>query len=213
MSDSICRSVVQPIARRLTAAGSGGAVFTHIGATFDGVGDYVSFPAFPLLSGEIEIAFVFDGTSGDLLASNRDELPYADDSKIKINSSTDIRVKRYGNTATFNSGFELVTGFNTIRIVITLTSVTLFVNDVEIGTQNVADNGSGAEINLIAARIQTGGTIDEAFGSTIQRLAIDGHLEYDFRDDNGLIIHDRSGNANNGTLTVNSSLEEIFAQL
>jgi hypothetical protein len=36
-------------------------------------------------------------------------------------------------------------------------------------------------------------------------------FEYDFRENNGLIIPDRSGNGNDGTLVVNSSLAQIFA--
>jgi hypothetical protein len=37
------------------------------------------------------------------------------------------------------------------------------------------------------------------------------NTEYDFRENNGLVIPDRSGNGNDGTLVVNSSLDQIFA--
>jgi hypothetical protein len=36
-------------------------------------------------------------------------------------------------------------------------------------------------------------------------------FEYDFRENNGLVIPDRSGNGNDGTLVVNSSLDQFFA--
>jgi hypothetical protein len=47
--------------------------------------------------------------------------------------------------------------------------------------------------------------------TTIAYARLDGFFEYDFRENNGLVIPDRSGNGNHGTLVVNSSLDQIFA--
>jgi hypothetical protein len=199
------------------------------GATFDGVGDYVDVGA--VLPGGDEstdnpfhckVTFlVTDGVMQDLMSNGSDIPPVA--WRLRQDSDRKISFRVY----------DLV-GENQESITTddALTDATWY--DVELIYAGGGSSGMTIKINgeAVAATLGAGGSytamhnVDEHYvgafapfdnlfdsfcSTTIASAELVGYYKYDFRENNGLVIPDRSGNGNDGTLVVNSSLSQIFA--
>jgi hypothetical protein len=218
VAKSLCRSVVQPIARRLTDSGSG-IGFTHLGATLDGVGDSVSV--------------------------NNVDWDFTEDFQYEITAYLPAPANRYliGSATAFNNGVQLTpfSGINSLRFVCggTTNGVNRFdvlgniyardsVNEIkfefEAATGNVKATVNGTEYtgNLsgpsgssqIALGVRRQSDNADPLACRIDRFyysSATASVEYDFSKGNTVVVVDQSGNGNDGTVVVNSSLEEIFA--
>jgi hypothetical protein len=200
----------------------------------DGVGDYVTattgdiqaftlqatirMPAFPLANNEGIIAkYVGQNLGGAFVDQRSFALAVSSDGKITLNISPD---GSFAGTVKVESGVLTAGNWYSLEAVYDPGNrLALYVNGslVEELTSGVpASIYSNASVPLwvgsqYTVRSTAGGLENVAFSDTIQIAKIVGVVEYDFRENNGLVIPDRSGNGNDGTLVVNSSLAQIFA--
>jgi hypothetical protein len=115
--------------------------------------------------------------------------------------------------------------FDVLGAVYAIDSVNVIKFEFESATGNVKATINGTEYtgnlsspsgasNQIALGVRRQSDNADAFAGRIDRFYYSSattSVEYDFRENNGLIVPDRSGNGNDGTLVVNSSLAQIFA--
>jgi hypothetical protein len=219
MSDSICRSVVQPIARRLTAAGSG-IVFTHLGATLDGVGDSVSVNNVDwdfTEDFEYEITAYLPAPTNQFLIGSATAFNNGIVLTPFNSSPSGLRFQCGGTTANVNK-------FDVLGAIYAIDSVNVIKFEFESATGNVKATVNGTEYtgNLsgpsgssqIALGIRRQSDNSAPFAGRIDRFYYSSattSVEYDFSKGNTVVVVDQSGNGNDGTVVVNSSLEEIFA--
>jgi hypothetical protein len=197
------------------------------GATFDGVGDYVdvgSISTDAIQSFKFECVFKYDSIPSvrSILCSIWGDGSNDRQFWVAVTASGQINVQwsNDGTNQPSNSTFSNVLSadeFASYEITYDSTG------DIEIKKNGIDDYASGVQtgtgtiFNQSPEPLVIGRRGDTAnwFDGTIQyqKLTINGIVifEYDFRENNGLIIPDRSGNGNDGTLVVNSSLAEIFA--
>jgi hypothetical protein len=178
------------------------------GATFDGVGDYVD-TGVTSVPDEITIETVLKMPSSfglRLAFGGYGSPPSKDRLYIGCNASGQVIAgcaDKYQNTLISSSSFS-VNEWLSIRMIVGAGVVQVFVNDVlEI------DDTYTQTLPFALPRI--GRVVIYYWPSSIQSVSYSGLFAYDFRENNGLIIPDRSGNGNDGTLVVNSSLAQIFA--
>jgi hypothetical protein len=178
------------------------------GATFDGVGDYVD-TGVTSVPDEITIETVLKMPSSfglRLAFGGYGSPPSKDRLYIGCNASGQVIAgcaDKYQNTLISSSSFS-VNEWLSIRMIVGAGVVQVFVNDVlEI------DDTYTQTLPFALPRI--GRVVIYYWPSSIQSVSYSGLFAYDFRENNGLIIPDRSGNGNDGMLVVNSSLAQIFA--
>jgi hypothetical protein len=181
------------------------------GATFDGVGDYISFPEIDIRNGaEIEFTYYYESGVETLIGHDRWNPVSTDDTSISILNENGIRVKRRSPQVDFE-GLPNLTGWHVYRFVFTATDVSLYLDGVFEETLSVGfENEQSLDLIGVKTNAIDGSLVNPASGVFAAFKILD-HFEYDFRENNGLIIPDRSGNGNDGTLVVNSSLAQIFA--
>jgi hypothetical protein len=204
------------------------------GATFDGVGDYVNAFGIPdspsgnsvtddPFSGQV-IFKVKHGQGQPLIGNGNRVTGGTGDSGIawlvSQTSTGEIRLRLYddsGSQATWwstpiqSDGEWITVDFEYDGV----GGATITVNSVD---QVLTPGAEGTYVAMhnydqlcVATFIPGDGSFSSWNNTTIAYARLDGFFEYDFRENNGLIIPDRSGNGNHGTLVVNSSLAQIFA--
>jgi hypothetical protein len=189
------------------------------GATFDGVGDSVSVNN---VDWDFTEDFEYEITA---------YLP-APTNQFLIGSATGFTLGIVLTPFTSESGLSFQCGgttanvnkFDVLGAIYAIDSVNVIKFEFESATGNVKATVNGTEYtgNLsnpagssqIALGIRRQSDNSSPFAGRIDRFHYSSattSVEYDFRENNGLIIPDRSGNGNDGTLVVNSSLDQIFA--
>jgi hypothetical protein len=197
------------------------------GATFDGVGDYVACginvntflfdfdDAFFL-----QVTFKINSIGSDCLFAKMRHLGNYAGYQIDIQSGVPNVILRstlenriHVTTPAINAGqwYTLKMSYDGSS---TAAGVTIWLDGIEQTKTVIADNASGSMVFtgtrlLIGSRQATANFL----AGTVASVVITGKdsAEYDFRENNGLVVLDRSGNGNDGTLVVNSSLSQIFA--
>jgi hypothetical protein len=182
------------------------------GATFDGVGDYVAgandLPGLDRF--DFEFTFLNDLDSN--FNSSGLTVFYAELFDIRISlKSRKILLFTLGQSSSLE--YELhptsvPVMWRTVRVVVEGTTREIWLDGAIVATDT--DQVAAKSFNQSYSLFQEAGS-DGFFTNTVQSAKLEGVFEYDFRENNGLVIPDRSGNGNDGTLVVNSSLSQIFA--
>jgi hypothetical protein len=199
------------------------------GATFDGVGDYVDVGA--VLPGGDEstdnpfhckVTFlVTDGVMQDLI-SNGSEIPpvgwrLRQDSDRKISFRVYDLLGENQESITTDDALTDATWYDVELIYAGggSSGMAIKINGDEVATTAGSQGSYTAMHNVDEHYVGAFAPFDNNFDSfcstKIASAELVGHYKYDFRENNGLVIPDRSGNGNDGTLVVNSSLSQIFA--
>jgi hypothetical protein len=189
------------------------------GATFDGVGDSVSVNN---VDWDFTEDFEYEITAYLPAPTNQFLIGSATSFNIGVSltpfsSQSGLRFQCGGTTANVNK-------FDVLGAIYAIDSVNVIKFEFESATGNVKATVNGTEYtgNLsgpsgssqIALGIRRQSDNFAPFAGRIDRFYYSSaatSVEYDFRENNGLVIPDRSGNGNDGTLVVNSSLSQIFA--
>jgi hypothetical protein len=195
------------------------------GAKFDGVGDYVETPivdiggrtlrfTFVYSSANDQQVFQFSESGGRLIACTINTTANVNaDIAITISEAVTVPSDRVN---AYQVAGLVVGEFYSIEVVLNATatsfeSATINGSDLTITSGDAVPYSRWDGTNLTQSRIGLRESGAWPFGSTISDFSFNGFFEYDFRENNGLVIPDRSGNGNDGTLVVNSSLDQIFA--
>jgi hypothetical protein len=204
------------------------------GATFDGVGDYVN--AFGIPNSPSGNSVTDDPFSGrlifkvnysqnqQLISNGNRSSPGTGDRGIawllQQQSTGEIRLRLYDDTGgksiwwdtPIQSDGEWITvdfeydGVGGAAISVNNVDQVLTPGSLDVYVAMHSCNQICVASSLIGDSVYFGTS-----NTTIAYVRLDGFFEYDFRENNGLVIPDRSGNGNDGTLVVNSSLSQIFA--
>jgi hypothetical protein len=194
------------------------------GATFDGVGDGVAVPTIfwdVNEDWEISTECILPDTSDMGIVGCIRTAPEFGLSLVFFSGNYIVRLKLGGYTNGVNLFSPTVNMFTPPEwasihclYVAATGQVVMTVNGVEYsGTVSAPTNNPRTEYQR---QIAVGGRLltNALYQGTIRYVNVrvgQNKFEYDFRENNGLIIPDRSGNGNDGTLIVNSSLSQIFA--
>jgi hypothetical protein len=198
------------------------------GAAFDGIGDYASLGS-RLTSGALTnldiTAVVKMNSTGlhqiageyDFSAGDRAWLLYLESGTVKMVVSRDGTATT-GSAKIYQSAVLNDGQFYTIRVLFTPNSLRMFIDGSEITPTKVWD----ATVNsihdtsgyLMVGAVGLPGSLgSDPYDGTIQsfEMVAPEKIRWVFTKNNGFTVVDETGNGNDGTLTVNSSLASIYA--